>query len=227
MVHDLGPLRFPERLHPRTVSMHTATAREAKSCDIVFVNSSYTAADVVERLGLQSERVRVAHPGVDDRFRPEGDRHDLGRPYVFTTATGDWRKNRETVEAAVGLRDDLALLALGEGGLGQPTDDELAALYRGAEVFVYPSRFEGFGIPVIEAMACGVPCVVSSHPSLDDACGDAAVRADPDSPEEFAAGIDRAIEERADLVQRGLAHAARFSWQETGRIHLQSYADAL
>jgi glycosyltransferase involved in cell wall biosynthesis len=76
-------------------------------------------------------------------------------------------------------------------------------------------------------MACGVPCVVSSHPSLDEACGDAAVRADPESPDAFAEGITRALAEREELVTRGLAHARRFSWLETGRIHLQSYADAL
>ncbi len=125
------------------------------------------------------------------------------------------------------LDDDLELAALGHGSLGYVSDAELPALYRGAEAFVYPSRFEGFGMPVIEAMACGVPCVVSSHPSLDEACGDAAVRAAPDSPEEFAEGIRRALADRDELVQRGLEHARRFSWLETGRIHLQSYADAL
>jgi alpha-1,3-rhamnosyl/mannosyltransferase len=125
------------------------------------------------------------------------------------------------------LGGDLTLAALGHGSLGYVGDDELPALYRGAAVFAYPSRFEGFGIPVIEAMACGVPCVVSSHPSLDEAAGDAAVRADPDSPEEFAEGIKRALAERDELVRRGLAHARRFSWLETGRVHLQSYADAL
>jgi hypothetical protein len=228
MIHDLGPLRYPERLHPRTVSMHTANAREAANCDVVFTNSSFTANDVVERLGLPPERVHVAYPGIDDRYRPHGERRDLGRPYVFTTATEDWRKNRRTAQLAVRLfGNDLELAALGHEGLGYPSDDELAALYRGAEVFVYPSRFEGFGIPVIEAMACGVPCVVSSHPSLDEACGDAALRADPESPEEFAAAIERAIADRDELVGRGLDQARRFNWLETGRIHLQSYADAL
>jgi glycosyltransferase involved in cell wall biosynthesis len=228
MIHDLGPLRFPDRLHPRTVSMHTGTARAAAACDIVFTNAEFTANDIVERLGLPRDRVQVAYPGVDPSFHPEGERRELGKPYVFTTATEEWRKNRATLDAAMGLLGDgLVLAALGDGGLGFVRDDELPALYRGAEVFAYPSRFEGFGIPVIEAMACGVPCVVSSHPSLDEACGDAAVRADPESPDAFAAGIERAIEERDDLVAKGLAHARRFDWLETGRLHLQRYADAL
>jgi glycosyltransferase involved in cell wall biosynthesis len=228
MIHDLGPLRYPERLHPRTVRMHTATARAAVRCDVVFTNAEYTANDIVERLRIPRERIRVAYPGVDARYRPVGERHEHGRPYVFTTATEDWRKNRVVVEAALRLRDDdLTLLALGDAGRGYVTDEQLPALYRGAEIFAYPSRFEGFGIPIIEAMACGVPCVVSSHPSLDEACGDAAVRADPESPEAFAEAIGRALAEREQLVARGLAHAARFDWVETGRIHLQSYADAL
>jgi glycosyltransferase involved in cell wall biosynthesis len=228
MIHDLGPLRYPERLHPRTVSLHTATARAAARCDIVFTNAEYTANDVVEQLGIPRERIRVAYPGVDARYRPDGKRHDSERPYVFTTATEDWRKNRVVVEAALRTRaDDLTLLSLGDGGFGYVADEELPALYRGAAVFAYPSRFEGFGIPVIEAMACGVPCVVSSHPSLDEACGDAAVRADPDSPEAFAEGIERALAGRDDLVAKGLSHASRFNWLDTGRVHLQSYADAL
>ena len=228
MIHDLGPLRFPEHLHPRTVSMHTATAREAARCDLVFTNSEFTATDVEERLGVGRDRIRVAYPGVDDRFTPEGERRTFEAPYVFTTATEDWRKNLATLERAVELLGgDLDLVGPGRGGLGLPAHEELPALYRGAEVFVYPSRFEGFGIPVIEAMASGVPCVVSSHPSLDEASGDAAVRADPDSPESFAEGIRRALAERDELVVRGLAHARRFDWLETGRVHLQSYAEAL
>jgi glycosyltransferase involved in cell wall biosynthesis len=235
MIHDLGPLRYPERLHPRTVRMHSATARAAAGCDVVFTNAEYTANDVVEQLGIPRERIRVAYPGVDARYKPDGERHEIGgpydefsHPYVFTTATEDWRKNRSVVEVALKLLgDELTLLSLGQGGHGYVTDDELPALYRGAAVFVYPSRFEGFGIPIIEAMACGVPCVVSAHPSLDEACGDAAVRADPESPDAFADGITRALAEREELVTRGLAHARRFNWLETGRIHLQSYADAL
>jgi glycosyltransferase involved in cell wall biosynthesis len=226
MIHDLGPLHFPERLHPRTVRMHTVNAFEAKRCDVVFVNSEFTAADVAAELGIAHDRIRVAYPGVAAPFSPEGPRREEGAPYVFTTATDEWRKNLETLRAASGLlAGDLRLLSLAE--TGHVGEQELSALYRGAAVFVYPSRFEGFGMPVIEAMACGVPCVVSAHPSLDEASGDAAVRVDPDSAEAIAGGIAEALARRAELVALGLAHARRFTWAETGRVHLQSYADAL
>jgi glycosyltransferase involved in cell wall biosynthesis len=222
MIHDLGPLRYPDRLHPRTVRMHTGTADEAKRADLVFVNSEFTATDVVERLAVPRERIRVAYPGVGPEFTPEGSRYDHGSPYVFTTATEDWRKNLETVRAA---HTEAPVVALGD--LGYVEHAKLPDLYRGAEAFVYPSRFEGFGIPVIEAMACGVPCVVSSHPSLDEASGDAAVRVDPEDADSIAEGIREALARRDELIPRGRAHASRFTWLETGRVHLQSYADAL
>ncbi|OLE01726.1 MAG: hypothetical protein AUG91_00500 [Actinobacteria bacterium 13_1_20CM_4_69_9] len=225
MIHDLGPLHFPERLHPRTVRMHTTNAREARNCDVVFVNSQFTAADVVKRLGIEPDRVHVAHPGVAPVFTPDGPGFDA--PFIFSTATADWRKNLRNLQLAYELlQTDLPLFTLSQ--FPRPlSDDHLARFYRGATVFVYPSYFEGFGIPVIEAMASGTACVVSSHPSLDEASGDAAVRVDPGSPKSIAAGIREALARRDELVPLGLAHARRFTWRETGRVHLRSYGDAL
>jgi glycosyltransferase involved in cell wall biosynthesis len=222
MIHDLGPLRYPERLHPRTVRMHTTNAREARACDVVFANSEFTANDVVGRLEISSERVRVAYPGVGSEFSPGGPRFGAGSPYVFTTASDDWRKNLETLRRA---ELPYPLVALGE--LGYVAPEGLPSIYRGAAAFVYPSRFEGFGMPVVEAMASGTPCVVSNHPSLDEASGDAAVRVDPESPEAIAAGIAEALARRDELVERGLQHARHFTWAATGRAHLRGYADAL
>ena len=241
-IHDLVPLRFPEWVTPRTREMHGEKyAHTATTCDVIFTNSEFTASDVVERLGVPRERIRVARPGLGAGFAADGRRADLGAPYVLGVGTLEPRKNLvRLVDAWRLLGDDLALaLAGGEGWGAQPEladpriralgfvpDEELPALYRGAEVFVYPSRFEGFGIPIIEAMACGTPVVASSHPSLDEACGDAAVRADPDEPEAIATAIREAIRRRAELVPRGLAHAARFTWRAVGETFLRGYEEA-
>jgi len=242
-VHDLVPLRHPEWVQARTRKMHTAKYRNAaRTCDLVFANSAFTARDVVELLGMPEDRVRVALPGVDTVFTSEGGSADLGGQYLLTVATLEPRKNLAAlVDAHEQLgRSDLLLAVVGAEGwgeqpaldrpgvvrLGYVDDDELARLYRGAAVFAYPSRFEGFGLPVIEAMACGAPVVCSSHASMDEACGDAALRADPEDPAAIAAAIDEALREPDGLTARGLAHAARFSWGRTGRVFLEGYREA-
>jgi len=223
-IYDLIPLRFPEWVHPRTRAINLRKYRHAaKTCDLIAAISGFTADDVAERLRFPRERVVVAYPGVDERFRPEGPTRD--GDYVLMLAPDDPRKNHAGLAAAVELvrvhRPELRLVAP-----SRVAHDELPALYRGASVFAYPTFFEGFGIPVVEAMASGTPVVASSHPSLDEACGEAAVRADPKSPESIAAGIERALDERGVLVPRGLEHAKRFTWRACGEAHLHGFDTA-
>jgi glycosyltransferase involved in cell wall biosynthesis len=235
--HDLVPLHHPEWCTPRTVSMHTRKAHAAAAtCDVVFANSAYTAADLVETLGIDSARIVVAPPGLGPGLTPNGPRTDLGGPAILGLGTIEPRKNiARLVEGWQLLESELGLTLAGGDGWGDRPDladprirrlgfvpeKEVGALYRGAAVFVYPSLFEGFGIPVIEAMACGVPVVASSHPSLDEACGSAAVRVDPLDPSAIATGVREALNRRDELIALGLAHASRFSWNETGRVILE------
>jgi glycosyltransferase involved in cell wall biosynthesis len=241
-VYDLSPLHHPEWVAPLTARMHGRKyAHAARTCDVLFAISSYTARDVVETLGVPEERVALAYPGVARRFSPEGQRTRRPSPYLLSVATLEPRKNVDTLVAAFALvrarRPELELVVAGapvawaeqqlgaEGvhALGFVPDADLPALYRGAEALVYPSLFEGFGMPLLEAMASGIPVVASSHASLDDAAGDAAVRADPHSPEALASAIERALSEREALVPRGLEHARRFTWEACGRSLLAGY----
>jgi glycosyltransferase involved in cell wall biosynthesis len=240
MVHDLVPFHHPEWVHPRTQRMHNAKYEHAaRTCDVVIVNSRFTGDDVEETLHVQRDRIHVAYPGVEPAFTPHGPAADLGRPYVLTVATLEPRKNLGTlIEAHARLADTgLALAVAGAAGwgeqplleregiirLGYTPHAQLPGLYRGASVVVYPSLFEGFGMPVVEAMACGVPVVASSHASIDEAAGGAALRADPLDPQALAAGVREALERREELVELGLAHAASFTWQANGRAHLEAW----
>jgi glycosyltransferase involved in cell wall biosynthesis len=216
IVHDLIPLRHPEWVHPRTRRQNVAKYRHAaRTCDVIVTISEFTANDIADRLGFPRERIAVAYPGVDDRFSSEGG--EAG-DYVLMLAPGDPRKNFSNLAAAAELVPGLRLEAP-----DQVSDDELPDLYRNAAVFAYPSYFEGFGIPIIEAMACGTPVVAGAHPSLDEASGDAAVRVDPDSPESIAEGIERALKERDSLVAKGLEHARRFTWRACGEAHIHGF----
>ena len=243
-IHDLVPLRHPDWVHPQTYRMHSRKyANAAKTCDLIVVNSEFTAGEVVDLLGFPRERICVAYPALGPSFTPDGPSRNLGGPYVLTVATLERRKNLETLFEAMPLVRDrhpkLRLAVVGGEGweapslaaegvlrLGYVQDDELAALYRGASMFAYPSRFEGFGMPIVEAMACGKPVVASAHPSMDEASGNAAVRADPESAEAIASAIEQALGEQAILVERGTAHARNFTPRASGRAVLRGYEAA-
>jgi glycosyltransferase involved in cell wall biosynthesis len=245
-VYDLSPLHHPEWVAPQTRRMHGRKyANAATTSRVVFAISQFTADDVAETLRIPRERIAVAYPGVHPRYTAEGPRAIRDAPYVLAVATLEPRKNLPAlVEAFQLVRDARPELELviagapvhwaeqevgGEGvtALGFVPDDQLPELYRGAAAFAYPSLFEGFGMPIVEAMASGTPVVSSTHPSLDEASGSAAVRVDPASPEAIAAGIEQALNESESRSVAGLEHARRFTWRACGEAYLHGFRTAL
>ena len=226
-IHDLMPLHYPATLLApwRKRAFYHRQLAAARRARHILTDSEHVRRDIIHHLQVADSQVTAVPLGVSTEpalARPAA----MEQPYILHVGGDYFNKNVSTLRAAWPLVDS-ELRLVTPADLGYIQDERLPELYRGAAAFVYPSRFEGFGIPVVEAMACGVPCVVSSHPSLDEAAGDAAVRVDPESPEAIAAAIREALARRDELVPQGLAHARRFTWLETGRVHLQSYADAL
>lgn len=187
----------------------------------------------------QGYRAAVFNPGAGERSAAVRARFGLGR-YLLATADGRSYKNIPRVlEALARLgREDLQLALVGRTSrkevdlpalaerlgigarvrfLGFVSDEELAALYAGAEAFVFPSLYEGFGIPPLEAMACGCPVIVSDRASLPEVCGEAAIYVDPDRVDAIAEAMGRVVAEpalRAGLRERGLERAAQFSYRQ-------------
>ena len=240
-LQDLLHLERPE-LWSRTSRAFRAVAydRPARRAQIVIVPTEYTRRRVSERLNVPLERIRVVHYGVDhDAFRP-GD--EPREPFLLYPAR-PWRhKNHARLFEAFALvrreRPELELVLTG-GGHGEralPTGvrveglvdrERLASLYRRAAALVFPSLYEGFGYPPLEAMACGCPVAASTATSLPEICGDAAVFFDPLSSEDIAHAIVRALDDDGELRERGLRRAATFTWKATAGGHEAAYRDLL
>ena len=222
-VHDLALLRRPELFTP-WVRLYGATAvrRVVRSAARVIAVSGFTASEVVVLCGVPEERVRVVPNGSGQPFVPDGPAAE--GDYVLAVATLEPRKNlRRIADAAARVGAELRVVgARGWGGVetpgwvGEVSDEELAALYRGARAFAFPSLYEGFGIPVLEAMACGAPVVTSSGGATEEVAGGAAVLVDPLDVEAIAAGIEEAVARRDELRPLGLERAHTYSWPSVG-----------
>jgi glycosyltransferase involved in cell wall biosynthesis len=189
--------------------------------------SQFSRQELIDLLGADPARISVIPGGVDERFRPGAEPARRARPYVLTVASRTARKNLAALEVTAQrlAREGVDLVAVGgdrpqfagEGGdfglvwLGHVDDAELPGLYAGAEAFVLPSRYEGFGLTVLEAMAAGTPVVASDVTALPELVGDAGILVDPGDPEAIAAAVERARGD-ADLARRGAERARGFTW---------------
>lgn len=201
---------------------------------LVVTISEHAARAVIERYELPEERVRPIHLGLDHAtFTPA----DTERERFLVYPARAWpHKNHERLFAAFArLRErhpDLELVLTAYDGptppgvrsLGHVPREELVRLYRTAAGLVFPSLYEGFGQPPLEAMACGCPVASSNAAALPEVCGDAARLFDPTSVDELVAAVEEILARPADWSARGIARAARFSWEETARAHDAAYA---
>ena len=242
VIHDVAALRHPESYSTPYVTyqrmMLPLLARRARA---VITVSEFSKGELVDVLGISPERVEVVPEGVDERFTPAVDpaparaAYGLERPYVLSLGTVSARKNLEVLgTAAQALRErgiDLVLAGSDRGylrsadvpvrRLGYVAESLLPALYAGARALAIPSRYEGFGLPCLEAMACGVPVVCSRAGALPETCGDAALVGDPGDPQAFAEAVIAAATDdrvRTDLARAGPRRAGLFSWTRTAEL---------
>jgi glycosyltransferase involved in cell wall biosynthesis len=219
----------------------------ARDADRVITISEHARQGIIELIGVPPERVEAIALGVDhERFQPDGPAlAGLPERYIAYPANMWPHKNHERLlEAFAGVRDhSLHLVLTGQlyghddllvgrervHHLGHLPADEVAALYRGARALVFPSLFEGFGLPPLEAMACGTPVAASDRGALAEVCGDAALPFDPEDTAAIAEAIERVAEDdrlRTRLRGAGLERAAGYTWEATARGHLSAYERA-
>ena len=236
-VHDLAVLRHPETFNQWTRHYsRLCVSRVVRAARIVIAVSEHTKQELVELLATPAEKIRVVPNGVSDVFSPDGPA-EVG-DYVLAVGTLEPRKNlarladatrRLGLELRIAGNTGWGDVRLGSDGvrlLGRVSDAELARLYRGARCLAYPSLEEGFGIPIVEAMASGTPVVTSRGGATEEVAGEAAVLVDPLDPTSIAGGIEVAQERRDELARAGLERARAFDWAETARRTADVYREA-
>lgn len=244
VVHDLAMFRFTEVAHPKILETHRRKLALVKkeSAKVIAVSES-TKRDLVELVGVEPERIAVIYEAAGNKFKPYQkrsllDKYGVGGRYIFALGTREPRKNLPRVIKAFSKLHlpGVKLVIVGKFGWGEDVepvrnvsvvgyvpDEDLPALYSRAEVFVYPSLYEGFGLPVLEAMSCATPVVTSNVSSLPEVAGNAAVLVDPTDVNAIAAGVQKALKEKEELVAKGLAQAKKFSWERTAWETLEVY----
>jgi glycosyltransferase involved in cell wall biosynthesis len=259
-VHDLAVEHMPEVIPPlwRAIyrrGLRTAVSRAAVICAV----SDAVKRELMDRFDVGEERIRVTPEAPclsieDPRDERVLERLGLDRPYILNVGTVEPRKNQTHLLRALAITDELKDVKLAIAGAsgwgrrqvleeiarlnlenrvvltGQVTSEELAALYSRALAFAFPSLYEGFGIPLVEALSFGIPSVASSIPALIEVGGPAAVYVEPDDAEQLSGVLAELAQDpvlRARLAADGPAQAARFSWKATAELTRAAYRQAV
>jgi glycosyltransferase involved in cell wall biosynthesis len=237
---DLSHIYCPENSSP-LIQLYYATVlkRACHRAAGILTISEFTRGQIVEWSGVALDKVFNVWCGVDPAYQPEGDSYGLPFPYLLCVTNRKRHKNEFRIAEAFaksGLAPEIHLVFTGDATsdlsrlidrhgvnsrvdfVGRVPEAKLPALYRGAEALIFPSLYEGFGLPLVEAMACGTPVVASSTTALPEIAGDAALLVDPASVDQIAGAMRRMLSDvalRQLLREKGLARASKFPWTNT------------
>ncbi len=256
-VHDIAPVAMPDPrwlAWRKNLRWRLRFRRSARTATLLLADSAFTAAEIQRVLGVSADRIRVALLAADDFTAPSASddagalqRLGVKRPYVLAVGAAEKRKNHALLERAmrsvVAAHPGTTLVLAGPRRrstaanadsawmqtLGFVSDAELATLYRNAAALVMPSTYEGFGLPVLEAMQLGTPVICARASSLPEVAGDAALWVKPDDHAELAAAISSVLDDRslrAALSAGSLRQARTFSWDDTARHTLNAFDEA-
>ena len=258
-VHDLAIYRNPRWFPGRQpLSTRLVVPRSILRADVVIAVSENTARDIVELFGIDRGRIHVIPHGVSPKLRPMGAeeladaRARLGLPerFILFVGTVEPRKNLETLlDAWATMRDRPDLVVVGSWGwryeairdkmarlgprlhhMESVDPDELPAIYNLARALAHPAWYEGFGLPPLEAMACGTPVVVSDTSSLPEVVQDAGLIVPAGEPDEWRKALERVVGDTqlaADLRHKGILRAAQFSWDRAARLTWRAIDEAI
>lgn len=240
-IHDLVFKKYPDTVDPFILQTQTRRlAKIVRTNSQIIADSKSTKNDLMKIYGLKSGRIDVIYPGIDTNYKPQlkkeivrvKKKYNLPNSYIFSLGTQEPRKNLAHLTEAV-AKLDIPLVIAGRHGWGDKTqtlgfvpDSDLPALYSGAQVFAFPSIYEGFGFPVLEAMACGTPVVTSNISSLPEVAGSAGILVDPLDVGSIRRGIKQAQKSRAKLIPLGLKQAKQFTWERCAKQVLEVYEKA-
>lgn len=242
-VHDLVFKKYSQTVDPLILSTQTRRlAKVVASGTHIIADSKSTKNDLMEIYHLKSDQIDVVYPGINSIYSPQKNteiervktKYNLPDRFILSVGTQEPRKNLARLVEASHLLD-IPLVLTGKVGWGDKLttpgvistgyipDSDLPALYSGAAVFAYPSLYEGFGFPILEAMACGTPVVTSNVSSLPEIAGKAAVLVDPTDVQSIANGISQALTSSTKLIELGLSQAKQFTWENTAKQTMEVY----
>lgn len=246
-LHDLTPLLYPKSSHPKIVEVHKRKLYWVKKESArVIVPSNASKSDAI-KLGVDKKKIRVVHEAPSSiyiaaepgRVKSVRKKYRINGKYALAVGATPRKNINRITQAFLKARVDAGLTSLVVTGRGEVEDErgviklghvdikDMPALYSGASVLVYPSLYEGFGLPILEAFSCGCPVVTSNISSMAEVAGKAAVTVDPESVEEIQDGIVKTVKHSKKYVKSGQKRVSEFSWEKAAKKTMDVYRELI